>query len=486
MLRKSLNFLAIALLILVVVVVYRTVQFQPNSVAVEKQLLTIDDADQAIERLSKAVQIPTISWSAEAETEAEAFAKLNQLLEASFPLLHSQLEVSAVLEHGRLYQWKGSDAALQPMLLLAHTDVVPVADQAAWSVDPFSGEVKDGYLYGRGTIDDKSSALAILEATERLISEGFSPQRTIYISLGHDEEIGGKAAQAVAKTFADQGVRFAAVIDEGGLVISNAMPGVESPLAMVGIAEKGYVTLKLTSTGEGGHSSMPPKTSAVGTLATALSVIEANPFPAKLQTPSSDIFDTVGPHFPLLEKTLFANTWLTKPLIINALGEQKATNALIRTTTAVTVFHGGTKDNVLPPNASAMVNFRILPGESRETVAKRITELVDNPEITIERAQFGNEPSSISDPNASAFAWMSRNVSKSLYGEVIVSPNLVSGATDARHFDHLSDNVYRFLPFRVDKQDLSRFHGVDERISTDSYLEGIGFYYNLLKDSGSL
>jgi carboxypeptidase PM20D1 len=486
MLRKGLNFIALILLVVVVVVVFRTIQFVPTESNVEKQLVKTSDPSAAVERLSQAIQIPTISWSAEAATEVEAFNRLNQHFEQSFPAVYANLSVSKVLEHGRLIEWRGTDPNLEPLLLLAHTDVVPVADLAAWSVEPFSGEIKDGYLYGRGTIDDKSSALAILEAAERLVVEGFSPQRSIFISLGHDEEIGGLAAQEVAKKFADQGVRFASVVDEGGLVISNAMPGIEAPLAMVGIAEKGYLTLKLTSTGEGGHSSMPPKTSAVGTLATALSNIESNPFPAKLDSPTSDIFDTVAPHFPLLERTLFANTWLTEPLLIGALEDQKATNALIRTTTAVTVFHGGTKDNVLPPNATAMVNFRILPGESKDSVTKRVTQLVDNPEISIEKSQFGNEPSSISDPNASAFAWMSRNVAKSLEGEVIVSPNLVSGATDARHFDHLSDNVYRFLPFRVDKADLSRFHGVDERISIDSYIEGIGFYYNLLKDSGNI
>lgn len=486
MLRKGLNFLALALVIIVVVVAYRTIRFVPTETAVEKQPVTVEEPSAAIERLATAIRIPTISWSAEAPTEVEAFNALNRHFETSFPRLYSKLEVSKVLEHGRLFKWQGSDASLQPLLLLAHTDVVPVANLPAWSVEPFSGEIKEGYLYGRGTIDDKSSALAILEAVERLVIEGFIPQRTIYISLGHDEEIGGLAAQAAAKQFVDMGIRFAAVIDEGGLVVGNAMPGVEPPLAMVGIAEKGYLTLKLTSKGEGGHSSMPPKTSAVGTLATALSKVESNPFPAKLDSPTSHIFDTLGPHFPLLERTLFANTWLTEPLLIGALEDQKATNALIRTTTAVTVFHGGTKDNVLPPSATAMVNFRILPGETRETVTERVRQLVDNPEISIQASQFGNNPSSISDPASAAFEWMALNVEKSLAGNVLVSPNLVSGATDARHFDHLSDNVYRFLPFRVDKKDLSRFHGVDERISVASYLEGIGFYYNLLKDNGNI
>lgn len=486
MLRKLLNLVAVVLLLVVLVVVYRTIQFQPVSSDVQKELISVSQPDAALERLSKAIQIPTISWSTEAPTEVDAFNALNQHLLESFPLVHSQLTVSPILEHSRLYEWTGSNSRLDPMLILAHTDVVPIANRAAWSVEPFSGKIKDGFLWGRGTIDDKSSAMAILEAAERLLAEGFTPERTIYISLGHDEEIGGLAAQAAAKLFADKGIRFAAVIDEGGLVISEAMPGVEPPLAMVGIAEKGYVTLKLSSTGEGGHSSMPPKTSAVGTLATALSTIESNPFPAKLQSPSSDIFDTVGPHFPLLERVLFANTWLTEPLLISALSDQKATNALIRTTTALTVFHGGTKDNVLPPNAEAMVNFRILPGETKETVEARITELVNNPKITIEQDQFGNDPSSISDPTAEMFQWISNIVSKSLAGEVIVSPNLVSGATDARHFDQLSPNVYRFLPFRVNKADLSRFHGVDERISVESYIEGIGFYYNLLKDNGDI
>lgn len=486
MLRKLLNMIALTFLLVAMVVGYRTAQFQPGSLDADKQLVVVDNPEAALERLAQAIRIPTISWSTEGPTEAEAFRQLNAFLADSFPAVYSTLSVSPVLEHGRLYEWKGSDQNLKPLMLLAHTDVVPIADPAAWSVGPFSGEIKNGYLYGRGTIDDKSSALAILEAVQRLVSEGFTPSRTIYIALGHDEEIGGLAAQAVARRFAQENITFEAVVDEGGLVVGNAMPGIEPPLALVGIAEKGYVTLKLSSKGDGGHSSMPPKTSAVGTLATALSKIESNPFPAKLQTPSSDMFDTVGPHFSLLERTLFANTWLTEPLLLQALSGQKATNALIRTTTAVTVFHGGTKDNVLPPHATAMVNFRILPGETMASVQERVTEIVNNPRITIERSQFGNEPSSISNPKTRAFEWMSDTVYKSMKGELIVSPNLVSGATDARHLDHLSDNVYRFLPFRVDKDDLSRFHGVDERISTSSYLEGIGFYYNLMKDSDKL
>jgi carboxypeptidase PM20D1 len=365
-------------------------------------------------------------------------------------------------------------------------DVVPVEEMtgAQWAHPPFDGVISEGYVWGRGTMDDKSSVFGILEAAEMLLAEGFEPRRTVYIAFGHDEEIGGKAGAArIAAVLADRGVRLSYVLDEGLFIAERVVPGVGRPVALVGIAEKGFLSLTLTVEAETGHSSTPPTHTAIGVLSMAVNKLEENQFPEDVGGIPGQMFDYVGPEMTWGMKVVFANLWLFRPLVQRQLAASPGTNASIRTTTAVTVIEGGIKDNVLPSRARAIVNFRILPGDTIEGVMKRVRNVINDPRVKIEK--YGDdfdEPSSVSDVDSEEFRVLHKTI-RQVFPDVVVAPALVVGATDARHYGKLTGSVYRFLPFHFNNEDISRLHGTNERLSVENYLQGVRFYYQLINNS---
>ncbi|MEX0582719.1 MAG: M20/M25/M40 family metallo-hydrolase, partial [Sneathiella sp.] len=340
------------------------------------------DIDAAAARLAEAVRIKTISVSRNSPPATSEFDRLHLLINSSFPLVNEKLKREVVSNHSLLYIWEGSDPTLPPILLMGHMDVVPVepGTEGDWQEEPFSGVIKDGIIWGRGTLDDKLSVFAILEAAELQLAAGFIPKRTLYFAFGHDEEIGGEmGAGKIAALLKSRGVNLAFTLDEGMVIVQGLMPGIDTPIAFIALAEKGYLTLQLTATTEGGHSSIPPRTTAIGKLARAITRIEENRLPAALNAPASDMFDTLSPHMSLPLKAIISNRWLLDPLLVSELGKGGATNAMVRTTTAVTIAEGGTKDNVLPSQASATINFRLLPGTSIQDVIDHVRNVIDDP-----------------------------------------------------------------------------------------------------------
>src|SRR5918993_694045 len=270
----------------------------------------------AAERLAGALRIPTISAEDPAAFDGEAFRDLHAYLQAAFPRAHSQLRRETVGTHSLLYTWHGSDPSLKPILLAGHLDVVPVepGTEGKWQEDPFGGRIADGFIWGRGAIDNKSAVVGTLEAVEMLLAEGFRPSRTVLLAYGHDEEIGGASgAREIAALLRRRGVRLELVLDEGGVIGDGVLAGIREPVALVGIAEKGFVTIELTARTAGGHSSLPPAQSAVGIVSAAIARLEQNPMPARLDGPTRQMFDHVGPQFPTVQRALFANLWLTHP-----------------------------------------------------------------------------------------------------------------------------------------------------------------------------
>jgi carboxypeptidase PM20D1 len=397
--------------------------------------------------------------------------------------LHNAVMLELVSGHTLLYRWAGADPALEPALLMAHYDVVPVepGTDGEWSHAPFSGTAADGYIWGRGALDNKSGVMGILEAAEMLVNDGYQPQRTLLISFGHDEEIGGtRGAQRVAEVLETRGERLALVLDEGGFIIPDSGV-IDGSIALIGTAEKGYLNLQLQVRGTGGHSSQPPAETPIGILARAIYRVERAGFEARYMSPTQDLFRFIGPELPLPQRVVFANEWLFRPLIVWQLQADLLTNAMVRTTVAPTMLRGSDKDNVLPIVAEGLVNFRLAPGDTVESVTTHVRNVINDDRVLVAPLGIAIDSSPVSRADVPMFEMLARTI-REIHPDVKVAPYLVIGATDARHFVNVSDHVYRFLPFEVPIADVGRLHGTDERLSVDTYVDGIRFYRQLIRN----
>ncbi|MEM7679016.1 MAG: M20/M25/M40 family metallo-hydrolase, partial [Myxococcota bacterium] len=382
--RRLLVLFLAGVTILAGIVVGRTLLFTAESTPLPSPGDLQIDQKAAAAHLAGALRFETVTRSTKPRLNPEAFEGLHEYLRETFPLAHTRLSTETVAQHSLLFKWEGQDPSAKPILMLAHQDVVPVEPEAldAWTHPPFSGTIADGFIWGRGALDDKQGVVGILHAVEILLESGFQPRRTVYLAFDHDEEIGGSGAQATVALLKKRGVQLAFVVDEGGVLTQGVVPDVSDWVALIGVAEKGYVSLKLTTRGTGGHSSMPPPQTAVGVLAKAVAKLEAQPFPARTEA-SQLFFERVGPKMPFGPRMVFANMWLFEPLVVNLLSKKGSTNATLRTTTAATIFRGGVKDNLLPKRAEAVVNFRIIPGETPETVKSRVESVIDDDRVIV-------------------------------------------------------------------------------------------------------
>jgi len=450
---------------------------QPEPSALERLPV---DVQSAANRLADAVRIKTVSYEDPARIDKAAFRRLHAFLEANYPQVHERLEVRVVDDLSLLYTWPGSVPDLPALLLTAHQDVVP-AEASDWRQPPFAGVIEGGYIWGRGTMDDKVGVLGILEAAELLLIAGFEPRRTIYFAFGHDEELDGDGAKAIAAHLKAQNARIDFVLDEGMMIVEGIIPGLAPPAALIGLAEKGYANVTLAVETDGGHSSIPPQETAVGILSRAVARLESNPMPAHMEGPVKQMFRWLSPEMSLGPRIVLANLWLFRPLVQAELARSPPTNATIRTTAAPTMLSASKKANVLARRASAVVNYRLLPGDSLQDVLAHVRDAVNDPRVKLSFAP--NEPTaatSVSPVNSEGF----RNIAASVRGvfpQVVVAPSLVIPATDARHYAIVSDSVYRLLPIVVTAEDLERFHGIDERISVKGYADAISFYAEVMR-----
>ena len=478
--KKSLKIFGLLVAVLLVVVIARTFLVESRQIRVDPVPEIAFDEKILIARFTKALQIPTVSHDDPQKVDSAAFIAMHRYLEKTFPLVHQHLTLEKIGGYSLLYRWKGADPKRRPVVLMAHMDVVP-AEQSGWKYPPFEGTVADNYIWGRGTLDDKSSLIAILESLEYLLSREFQPQQTIYLAFGHNEEAGGAGAAAIASYLDTQGVKPELILDEGGAILDAVVPGLVSPSAMIGTSEKGYVTLELMVHQAGGHSSAPPRHTAIGILSNAVRRLEENPMPARISGSMEQMLDYLGPELPLFSRAIVVNRWLFQPLITFGLSRMAATDATIRTTTAVTMIEGGIKENVLPRRVTATVNFRIRPGETVNDVIDHVRETIQNEDIKIVQRPHSVNPSPVSSPESAEFTLLHRTI-REIYPHVVVVPGIVIGATDARHFSHLSANVFRFAPFQITMKDFEGVHGVNERIGKKSYIDMVRFYVRFLQN----
>lgn len=476
--KRALLLIGAAILILVAVLAGRALSVPSMQLAAPAAPPLAIDRAEALARLTRAIQFRTISHgegSAHEPVEHDAFVTW---LAQAYPRMQTAMRREVAGGRSLLYTWPGSDPSLAPVLLMGHYDVVPVepGTESNWEQPPFSGAVAGGFVWGRGTLDDKMSVIALCESAELLLAEGFRPRRTILFAFGHDEELGGlEGAAQIATLLAARGVRLHAVVDEAGIIAVEGMPGLTRPIALVGIAEKGMASVELLASGAGGHSSMPPRRTQVGAIAGAVNRVQDAPFPARVRGATKEMFRWVAPEMPFGRRLVMANLWLFAPLLDSQARELPPLNAMLRTTTAPTMISGGVKDNVIPANARAVVNFRILPGDSVDGVVAHVRDAVGDDAVRVQLLRGGQNPSGVSDPLAPQFRTLQRTIVQTFPG-VLVAPYLVVGATDARHFQSLSQNVYRFLPARLTQSDIARLHGTNERIAVDDYFDAIRFY----------
>lgn len=440
------------------------------------------DSAAVARRLSGAIKFQTVSYAGgvkEAERTA-ALRDLHDYLDRAYPYFHEDAP-QEIFGESLLFVWRGTDENLPPILLMAHLDVAPVVERTEgnWTHEPFSGDIADGYVWGRGTFDNKAAAVALMEAGDRLAQSNFQPRRTIMFAFGEDQEAGGsKGNAAIAKALADRGVRFAWVLDEGSPILKEPYPGIERPVAFVSIAEKGFLRLELSA--KGGEDGAAALSRAAGSALGRL-------FPSDLDAIQRAKLDVLTPYAPFGERLKLANLWLAKPLVIGALQGDAETAAALRTTISPVVtglsLDGQLTKSALRTDADVRaIDVHLHQGDTIASVTQQVTAAIGNSEIEVQPLTATQaEPSRITDVNSPAYAYIARAIAETFV--VPVAPELMTRPTDSRHYLDMADAVLRFSPFTAGPGDLARVHGTDERVAVADLGPAVGFYTWLIRNS---
>lgn len=440
---------------------------------------SIEKKENAFKTFSKSLTFPTMYYN----QDKEHFLKLIEHINASFPLVHSKLTFELIgPANSLLYTWKGKNEKKNPILLTAHLDVVPAPNPEKWSFPPFSGSRKDGYIYGRGSLDYKVSVIAQLEAVEELLRNNYVPERTVYLAYGNDEESSGNlGAKEITDYLQKKGVTLDFLLDEGGFITKGQFPTINKPIALISTCEKGFINLQLDLECEPGHASVPPNEQCIAIMSKSIYALDKHRPRAHISTGIfKNLLDHLIPHFHPIIRVIFSYyKWMT-PLLDLVLSANPPTNALIRTTVSPTIFQSGIKDNVLPSFAKAVLNIRIHPLDSIKKVVTYVRSIIDK-RINITILPGETEPSKVACVECQEFS-MIYNTVENTFKDVIISPFLFVAASDSRHYRRISKNSYGFTPFFIDKTDVSKFHGFDERIHEDNYIQLIQFYNSLIQN----
>ncbi len=443
------------------------------------------DLERYISNLSKAIQIPTIANRDESLVDWSKFDEFHAFLKEAYPLIHEKLELQIISTRSLMYHWKSEHPEKEPICMLAHQDVVPVTPgtEDDWEYPAFSGAVADGFVWGRGALDIKNHLIGVMEAVETLLEEGYVPERDIYLCFGHNEEVMAEGddcgATCMMNWFKERGIRLDSVIDEGGAILSVKVDKViDGHLAGVGIAEKGHVDFEISVNAKGGHSSQPPKHSALGQLSKIVCELENHQFKAELTDQLYSLFTEIGKNTTYPVRCVMSNLPVLKPIVTKICSNIPPVASMMRTTTAITMADGSPAPNVLPQKASVVGNFRIMPGQTIEDVEAHIRKYA-GPKAEV-KLIGGKNPSKISPTDSRAFKVIA-DICKSMDPKAIVAPYLVMGGTDARQYEDVCDNIYRYSPFLMDTGLLLTTHGTNERIPVSSLADGVAFFKRYIK-----
>ncbi|MCJ9429947.1 M20/M25/M40 family metallo-hydrolase [Kordiimonas marina] len=487
--KRLLKLLVLGVVALVVFMVARTVMVLPAGTAKSIHTESHDPAEvrEMAEHLAAAIRFKTISYSYDVAPDDAAFTGFHEFLKKTYPYAFQAMELTPVGKYSMMLRWPGTDGGKQkPIAFLAHQDVVPVPEEGLkeWKHPPFDGVIDDkGVIWGRGAMDDKGILISLMEAANRLARTGFKPSRDIYFLFGHDEELGGRdgAAQMAAMLKA-KGVRFSWIVDEGSAIAQGIIPGVKSPVALISLGEKGSVTLKFSATDEGGHSSAPKAYTAASLAARAGYLVMDHPYPLVLDEHLESFLKAVAPEMDFGRRVAIANMWLTRPLMARMLAKSPTVAAFMHTTTAFTMMKGGTKFNVLPQYAEAVVNYRVHPRDTVAGVIARAKKIVGDDRVKI-TSMGGAEATSMSDPKAEGYKEIAASV-RAIFGDIPIAPTLTVQGTDARHYDDVTDNSYRFMPMVFHPEDLHHIHGNNEALGSEALANQVDFFVTLMEKGG--
>lgn len=506
---KKLIFIIVGIIILIIIIVLIktfTYPFKKSHVNSSSGWKMIKD-DSAIQRLSGGLKIPSVSSGELGEFNYSPFDTIKEYIKASYPLVYQNTEFVEVNTYGLVFRLKGSNSSLDPILFLSHTDVVPPGDAEVkdksenvfrpndkplapisqvseeWDFGPFSGAVANGRIYGRGAIDMKGMLFSLLESMNNLIKTKHTPQRDIYLAFGFDEEVGGQqGAVKIAEYFKNKNITFDAVYDEGGLILEKgSVTGINSDIAVIGCAEKGFLSVKIKVKGLGGHSSMPPTESAIGKAAIIMQRLENDQMKPVVTPLINQFFTNVGGSMTFINRMAIANQWLLKPVLLSQLTKNNSTNALVRTTTALTMMKGSDAPNVLSPEVEFVVNFRLLPGNTVKDVKQHIAEATKGFDVEIEEIDTVKEASAVSPTNTKAFKLIESAI-KEIHPSAVATPYLTVGATDAYKYQIVSKNIYRFMPIKINNAEKQSIHSTNEYLSIENYMKMIHYFEYIMRN----
>lgn len=468
-----------AVIVFLAVILIRAALFTPKISEVNEHEDIVFDEDAAVKSLAELVKCKTVSFYDSSLEDDKEFEKLINLLPELFPNVCKTLELTRFPDRGLLFHWKGKGNG-DPAVFMAHYDVVPV-DEEHWSVPAFEAIIRDGVMWGRGTLDTKNTFNGIMSAGENLIKQGFIPENDIYFAFSGGEEVNGNGAVNIVEYFKEKGITPSMVLDEGGAVVDNVFPGVTQSCGLIGIAEKGMMNLQFDVKSNGGHASAPAPHTPVGVLSMACAKTEAHPFKSHFTKPVLEMFDVLGRRSTFVYRVIFANLWCFG-WVLDRMCQKSGgeLNALIRTTVAFTQMSGSQAPNVIPPNASMVANLRLNPEDSISSAKEYIKNIIndDSVELSISSSM---EPSPISRTDCKG--WFAvKNAVENTWTGCVAAPYLMVQCSDSRHYGQISDKVYRFSAADMTVDERHSIHGNDEHIRVSTAKKAVEFFIRVMRE----
>ncbi|MCL2181429.1 MAG: M20/M25/M40 family metallo-hydrolase [Treponema sp.] len=439
-----------------------------------------------LEKFRESLKIPTW-WPPEADEgdeQAEApLLRFQEFLARSFPEFHKAAERWVLSPYSVIYHLPGTNpkSSKSTALFLAHYDVVP-AETEKWSVDPFGAELKDGFIYSRGSIDMKQMLIGIMEAAENLCTSGWKPEKDIWFAFGGDEERNGVlGAVRTVKWFNEKGIKFDWIIDEGTPIAEKQIKGIDTPLALVSIEEKGYVSFNITVEQEPGHASRPPDTQAAAVLGEALRKIAKKPFPFMLGKTVEAFFKSASRYMPGIQGFVMRHARALGTLFFKLAATNPTMKSMLRNTVAMTQLFGSAADNVMPSEVRAVINLRLLWPWTVEKAAAFIEKAINDKRVKLSVYGLGTDPVP-AGKDYMRYGWPEiESAVKEAWPDIPVMPFIMIATTDSRHYQELAKCIFRFSPYKLDPKEMSLVHAHDERISQENLLKGLKFYTGLMR-----
>jgi carboxypeptidase PM20D1 len=487
MLKKILPFVIFIMLVFSAVVLYKTISLKTKQISVE-EIEERKIKESAIQHLAEAVRINTVAETKYSEIDSASFDQFLRLLESSYPAVEERLEKRIFNQFSSLYKWPGRTEQLKPILLLAHIDVFPVPQGQIleWNVPPFSGEITSGALWGRGTLHGKVAVVGILEAIETLLKEGFAPERTIYLALGHDKTTGGLlGAKAMASHLQAVGIEPGLVIDEGYSISRGLVPGILTDVARIGISETGFASFELRI--DRGKASSSELQQMLTTVARdrAIDRLRDNPMPPQITSSVKQFLDFAGPEMRFRTKMLYANKYLFRSAIISIFQESVSASGKVQTGMVPSLLDMGIIEHMDSTAAFATINYRILPGSSIEDVKKKVTETINDERLRVSLMPLSGNPIMTSPVDGWEYRFINQSI-REIFPYVICLPDLYTSVTDSRYFNETCNYIYRFSPVRLNPENNQSIHGVNEHIPIEEFNEVVRFYIRLIENSSGM